>query len=101
MDGNLRSDSPIWGKEYSIEIKGIPMREPLKENFDKAIKKNPLITVTIPNQDCVITNGVMMPKEVIRDGYKSKIGQYVDFDGNSKLVKDVVVTDKYIYVHLE
>ena len=59
------------------------------------------ITLTIPNRDTFISEHTICPKEVLQKTYKDKMGDYINYCGSSKKVKNVQITDEFIYVELE
>lgn len=58
------------------------------------------ITLTVPNKDSFTKDYTMIPKEVLQKMYQDKIGSYINYCGASKKVKDVQITDGFIYVDL-
>ena len=90
------------------------------DNFQESTKetivgnKNPLhsqillyfyqtdsLTVRVPNEDTMLGSYTVCPKEVAQAAYKSKIGQTIDFCGAIMKVKDVRITEEYIFIDLE
>lgn len=59
------------------------------------------ITITVPNKDTYIGFATLCPKCVLQKSYTNKIGKTIYYDGTKKIVKDVRVTEEYIYIDLE
>lgn len=62
---------------------------------------NKPITISFPNQDTAFGDHVICPKEVAQKAYVAKKGEYIDFCGKQRKVKDVRITDEFIFIDID
>lgn len=58
------------------------------------------LTITVPNEDMMIDQYTVCPKEMIQKAYLNNVGQPFDFCGDKRIISDVRITDDFIFIDL-